>query len=278
MDIENYNDGQEEVVDPQEEIKEENVEGNENDDSEKSNESGKVQEVAEPVEDDKSQSQSEEDNSAYRKMRLKAKEEARAELESERQKIEAEKAEISNMMKQRAAQETEQKIRMETLTENNINKVMEDNYVERDVAIKLLEGDVQKLIADERIKANERYTKINMQKEAKKSDPFYNLINNKVDQLIYENPNVDYETAYNYYVGQNYTELQKELSKRTEQQTIANVQDRSKRKVINGSNGNNEANPNQVISKKSLGMAAAFGLDTNELAKGITKRRLNKRK
>ena len=285
MSIENYtNDSQDGVVDHQEEIEnnqENNIDYEENTvnintDSEEQAE--KPEEVAEPetvkdvnVEDNEQEQQTKEENTIYRNMRLKAEKEAQEKVKEELNRIEIEKAELKKLQVERQAIEVETRIKNELLTEDNISNLEINEGVSRDVAIRLLNSEAEKLISDERNKVTKRFTMIQNQKDKLRTDEFYNFIENDVDEIVKNNPNVDFETAYNYTVGQRYRELKDKVNKRNQSNTIANFQDRMRRKPVNSDNGGTALKKQPELSQTGIEMANAFGNDPKLVAKRLKK-------
>ena len=223
--------------------------------------------------------QTPEENAIYKKMRLKAQEEARKELEAEKLSIESEKQELSKLRQQRESKDAEDRILSQYLTGENIRNVAYENGVTEEVATKLIKLEAQSLIESEKQKVTQKFEAIQKQKQALKNDEFFNLIEKEVDGIVAQNPNVDFETAYHFLVGQKYKELQKKVSEKATQKTLADVQDRNRRKPVTGDSGSeNTINATNVLSKRAITMAQVFGVDPNKVAKRVKEDEKNNRR
>jgi hypothetical protein len=221
----------------------------------------KEEEVAEPLEEETVQSP--EQNSQFKKMRLKAEAEAQ-------KKFEAERAEFERQKKAFEEQQAEKKIREEYLSQQKIWDKADEEGVSEETAKKMLELEVEKVITSERTKVKERFEALQAQKAKYQADPLFNIVNEKADYALQSNPNLDYDTAYLFYRGQMAldTELNKEQEKKTVKRTIANVQDGMRRRTV-PTTGGNTVDVNSVLSKEGQEMASAFGLDPRKVAKRV---------
>lgn len=286
--------GQEGVVDPQDNSKSEidqmfedgeeaektegvaDPEPDEDEGQETEEETEEEEEEEEQEEEIEDQEQDPEQNRIYKNMRLKAQREAKASLEAEREKIENARIELEIARQEREAQQVENSVRSQMLTEENINNVEIGKGVTREIAVQLLEADAQKVIADERNKVTERYQKINEQKKNFKNDDFYSLIVDEVDKIVAGNPNVDFETAYKFTVGNRYQELRDKVNKKSSKKNNAAIQDsRRRRSVIKGDGGTSRTTKD-ILTNKGLNMAEAFGNDPVKIAARIRQARKKK--
>lgn len=284
MAIENYeNDSQEGVVDPIEnnETEENSTDSNEdleidqaekNEDVADSYENDEVEEIEE-IEENDIKGQTIEENAQFKKMRIKAEEQAKKNIEKEMLQLEKQKEELDILRQEKEARDIEMQITNTMLTEDNINQIEISEEVSREVAIKLLQSEADKLIVDERNKINLRHKTLLEQKTKLKNDEFFNLIENEVDEIVKNNNNVDFETAYNYTVGRKHKELKEKIGKTATQQTLANVQDRMKRKNILSDSNNAKIKKQNILSEAGSGMAEHCGIDKKSVAKRIEQNR-----
>lgn len=277
----NYeNDSQENVVDSQnEETEHIGSDSQENLDTESNEQAEKNQEVAETdtLEQDQEEgkeeeTQSKEDNAIYKKMRLRAEQEAKEKFDKEREKLRAEKEELSRLRQERESYNIEKKIKSELLTEDNIQQVEYNQNVSREIAMKLLESEANQLISSEKQKLTERFNSLQQQKKEISKRKFYNLIEDEVDRIVQTNPNLDYNTAYSYVVGSKYEELQEKLDKDSESRTVANIQDRMKRQPVT-SNAQTKKEEGYKLSKEGQEMANVFGIDPKAVSQRVYKNR-----
>lgn len=242
-------------------------------------------EEPEVVEPEQEEEQSPEQNAIYKKMRLKAQEEAKRELESERQRIEAEREELNRLQYEREAQEVESRVYNELLTNDNIEAKEYELGVNRDVAIKLLKLEGQKLVNDERSKVSEKIKRNQSQKDDLKNDPdeveYFRLLEKDVESIIKANPGLDlhFEMVYANEKFRRRKELNKLIKNNTEKKTLANVQDRMRRKPVSSDAGSDDnVNPSAVLSKTGIDMASVFGVDPSAVAKRVKTAKLNRRR
>ena len=280
---ESYNDNQDGVVDHHEEtipeieeIETEEVEEVEEVETEEVEELEGIEEEIEELEENsedgevadlQESEQTQEENKIYKRMRLKAEKEASQKLESERLKIETERKELLALRQAKEAQEAEINIYNNIMTEDNINQVEIENDVSREVAQKLLQGEIDKLVADEKNKVSQRYNLIVNQKDKLRKHKFYNLIEKDVENIVENNPNLDFATAFKFMVGDRLEELESKVSKSKSKSNIANTQDVRRRKTIKSNNSSlNDIDPKAVLSKNGYDMALVFGNDPKEVA------------
>lgn len=108
------------------------------------------------------------------------------------------------------------------------------------------------------------------EKKALESKPYFKELEAEIDAFVEENPSWSYEQAYIYCRGLKHEELLKKELEMKEKRTLANVQDRGKKKV---DTGQTETKPEAVLSKTQIALAKEFGVPLNEVAKRATKRK-----
>ena len=261
------NDNPEEVVEPQEEVMETEVEENyEGDDYESdSQELDEDEEVVEPQEE-KKQQQSPEENAQFKKMRLKAESEARKQLEKERELIAQERLALQQAR-------SEDSVYRNHVTQKKIEDLAYEKGVTEDVAKTLLEYEAKGLIEAEKSKVKEKFNQMQEVKRGLVDDEYFHLLEKEVDEVIAGNPEAEYEAVYAWLKHKKGKELKKQLASSVEKRTIANMHDRARRKNVKGSDGGLDENvsPSSVLSSEGMAMANAFGNDPREIAKYVKK-------
>ena len=222
----------------------------------------------EDVADPQSKKQSPEENAQYKKMRLKAEKDAREKLESERRKLEEMRLQIEQ-------EEAEKKILNEYMNPEKVAELAYDEGVSEEVARRILRAETQKIIDAEKSKVKQRYQEVQEQKKALQSKKYFQYVEKDVDALVEQNPNVSYEMAYKFVVGDKIDELEGKVSKDVEKRTIANLHDRSRRRSI----GSDSASSDPVNSMSQFGkeFASFMGVDPREASKVVQQRGRNNR-
>ena len=257
--IEEVVDDIDDVVDYQDDVEE--FEVSDDDDESENNE-----EVAEPrledeVEDESTDGQSKKEQQIYRKMRLKAEAEAKRKIEAE---LEAERAEIERYKREVAEKQEVERLRREYLTQEKIWDKADEKGVSEEVARELLEIELEKAISAEKAKVRERQEFIKSQKAELQGDDYFNLIEKDVDSVLEQNPHLDFQTVYFHMVGKRRKELDSKLSSKVEKRTIANVQDRMKRRNVDSP----AVAPGKTsLSKTTMEINNVLGVDSREVAK-----------
>jgi hypothetical protein len=223
---------------------------------------GENEDFTDPQESDK---QSPQENAQFRKMRLKAEEEARKKFEAERMELQRLKQEIE-------AERQERKIREEHLTQEKIWEKADAEGVSESVARKLLEVEAKELIESEKRKVRERFELVENEKKQLQKDEFYNDIAPEMEKILAQRPDLNPSTVYYHLKGQMANELFKKASKNAEKRTIANVQDNMRRRNVPTSSSG-ASDTLSVLSKEGLEMANAFGNDPREVAKRVKQAR-----
>lgn len=223
-------------------------------------EEGGNEDFTDPQESNK---QSPQENAQFRKMRLKAEEEARKKFEAERMELQKLKQEIE-------AEKQEKKIREEYLSQDKIWEKADEEGVSESVAKKLLEVEAKEMIEAEKRKVRERFEFVENEKKQLQSDEFYNEIAPEMEKILVQRPDLNPSTVYYHLKGQMANELFRKQTKNVEKRTIANIQDGMRRRNLPTSSGG-ASDTLSVLSKEGIEMANAFGVDPREVAKKVKK-------
>lgn len=224
-----------------------------------------------------SSKQTPEENATYRKMRLKAEDEARKKIESE---MAEEKERINAMKVSMELKLSENRILDEYLNPQKIYDYADQEGISEELAEKMLKYEAEKLISAEKTKVSENFNRIQAVKsDLRNNSKYFSMVEKEVDEIIANNPNLDYVTAYNHTVGAKINQLEKELSSKVEKRTIANIQDRARRKSVTGSDGGHDDNvsPLNYLSRTGMEMSNAFGNDPRDVAKYVKQNTKKKR-
>jgi hypothetical protein len=235
----------------------------------------------EPEEDSEDEKQKKgKPDKAFQKIRLKAEEDAAKKVAAERAAIEQERAAIARDRAELAQAATERKIRDDMLTPQKIWEYADKEGVTEEQAEKMLKFEVDKLITTERTKVAERFAEIQRQKDTLKADKFYGVLAPQVEQVIANRPDLDFQTVYYHMKGMRSEELNQKVESDAVKRTLANVQDRSRRKSVGGSSGgsDNDVTPSAVLSREGMEMSAAFGVDPRKIAKRVKEHAKNNRR
>lgn len=228
------------------------------------------EEVVEPQEDveEEEPQQTPEENAQFKKMRIKAEEQAR-------KKLEAERAEIMRMKEEIEQKKAEDKLRNEYLSQQKVWDKADEEGVSEDTARKMLELELKEVIRSEREKVKQRFDELQAQKAKYQKDPYFNVINEQAEIALRNNPTLTYDTAYKYYRGEMALngDLSKEQEKKTVRRTLANVQDSMRRRSV-PTTGGDSINDTAILSKEGKEMASAFGVDPRRVAKRIKEAKL----
>lgn len=215
--------------------------------------------------------QSPEENEQFKKIRLKAEEQARAKVEAE---FAERRAKLDAQLREAEEKEAEKRVLDSHLTQDKIYERADEEGVSEEVAKKLILADVQHLIAEERNRVRERALTNERQRNALKADRHFTQLEKDVDDYLVANPDsgLEFQTVYWHFKGQKGDELDKKLVKSTEKRTIANVQDRARRKRVGGGDGGGsdaDVSPSSVLTRDGMTMANIFGTDPRALAKYV---------
>jgi hypothetical protein len=146
--------------------------------------------------------------------------------------------------------------------ENNVSEEQARHEVEKEKRIKSIENELY---------MTKRQTQVQEQKASLKDKPFFSELEKDIDDIISKDPKIDVTVAYNYLRGEKLEELLAKSSKKAEKRTIANIQDRAKRGVVKGSEG--QGDNTAGMTEKGKKFASFLGLDVKEVAKHVAKRR-----
>jgi hypothetical protein len=214
--------------------------------------------------------QTPEENAQFKKMRLKAEEQARL-------KVEAEFGERQAALDQKARdieeREQEKRVMDSYLSDERVYAKADEEGVSEETAKKLLRLEAEKYIDGEKAKLRARYELIDAQKKLLKNDKHYALLEPEVEAVLKDNPHLDFQTVYYHQKGYRSEELDKQLSTKVEKKTVANIQDRSRRRV-GTSEGSGDSNlvASAVLTRKGMEMSNAFGFDPREIAAYVQKK------
>ena len=222
--------------------------------------SGETQEVAEP---DGKAVQSPEENKIYAKLRRKAEEEAKAKYEGERKALEEQRLLLQQ-------HEAEQKV-MAAITPQKIWDYANENGISEDMAAKFLTLEAKSQIDGEKQKVREQYIARQKEKTALSDEPYFAELEKKIDKFLDDNPTWDMTNAYNYLLGQNVKDLMSNAKTSTEKRTLANIQDRSRRRVVDDSDGAINQGTS-TLTDKGRKAALFMGVDPREIAKHVKQR------
>lgn len=161
----------------------------------------------------------------------------------------------------------EKSIRDQYLSQEKIWDKADQEGVSEEVAKKMLELEVDKVIETEKVKVRQRFEQIQNQKAKYQTDPYFNEVNSLVEEAMRQDPNLDYDTPYKYFYYDKIRELDNTKEKNTVKRTLANVQDGMKRRTVPTSVSSNEMN--NSLSREGKEMANAFGVDSRKVAKRI---------
>jgi len=244
-------------------------------DLEDSNDDNKEQkpDVADP---DKSK-QSIEENDQFKKMRQKAKADVLKELEAEKLKIDAEKAELETFRKQREQESIERK-HLSEITPEVVQNVATQYNVPEEYARALLEEQAKNNANQELAERKLKVSQAQLQKSKLKDKPYFKELEADIDKAIASNPDVDVNTAYKYLIGENLEKLIASTKSKTEKQTIANMQDKARRRSVPTSGADTGVDVGNILSKEEIEMSMAFGNDPREIARTVKEKLKTKKR
>lgn len=218
-------------------------------------------------EEPKQKNQNKRENDIYKNMRIKAENEIRTKLEAE---LAQEKERLRSERQQLAQEQAENKIRSQYITPESIYAKADEEGLTESQAKKMLELEVERIIEVERSKVKERFNHIQTQKQALQGDRHFKLLESEVEQVISNRPDLDFQTVFYHMKGMRSEELDKQLASHVQKRTLADVQDRSRRRISGSDGGSDEhVNPTSVMSAKGMELTNAFGFDPREIAKYV---------
>lgn len=177
--------------------------------------------------------------------------------------------------------EMERQILSEHLTPEKVWEYAEEHGVSEDIARKLLNMEAQQKANEERIKYQAVLDRTSIQRDSHKDDPLYHEFREDIEALLRDRPDVEFETAYGYVIGSNAKKISEILTKKasiqTEKQTVANFQDKMKRRGIKSSDASNTPNYTSILTNEDLDLCNAFGTNPQSIAKHV-KNEIRKRR
>lgn len=255
-----------------EEREEENEEGKGDNEEE-----GSEQENTNAYDNDKSK-QTKEENEQFKKMRQKAKADVLKEFESERAKLNEERKEIEAFRKQQREKQIEESYLRE-ITSELVSDVAYREGISEDLARRLLTQEAMNNAQREINSIDAKMNQARIQKLELKDKPYYKELEQDIDNLMMRDPNVDAKTAYTYLRGLKLEELMANDRKNTEKRTIANIQDKARRRSIpSGSGSDAGLDARKVLSNDDFEMSIAFGNDPRKIAKRVNEKLKDKRR
>lgn len=130
--------------------------------------------------------------------------------------------------------------------------------------------------AEQEARKMERKIKLNDEKEALRSKPYFKELEKQIDEMTEKNPVLNVDTAYLFLLGKlmssgKLDEITSTTSKSVKKSTIADLQDKAKRgKAIHSDGGSDEdLDLNKILSKEEIEMTQAFGNDIKNIAKYV---------
>lgn len=202
--------------------------------------------------------QTPEENAQFRKMRLKAEEEARKKFQAEKDEFEKMKLELQI--------EKEARAEKDKITQDAIWEKADSEGISESAAKKMLEHEVEQKVSQ----IKDRFERVQNQKATLMNDPFYNEIAPEMEKVLKQQPELEPQTVFYYLKGQMGDELYKKTVSKTAKKTVANIQDGMRRRNIPTSSGG-ASDTFAILSKEGIEMSNAFGNDPREVAKYIKK-------
>lgn len=235
-----------------------------------SEEGAKELDFTEPV-----KNQSKEENSQFAKMRRKAEEEARKKVETE---LAEERNRINAMKMAMEQQLSEKRIIDEYLNPKKIWEYAENEGVSEEIAEKMLKYEAQKVIEAEKANVKAKFEGLQSQKRALQKDRYFSLLEKDVESVLEQRPDLDFQTVYFHMKGMKAEELEKQIVSNAEKRTIANIQDRARRRSLGSDGGTDDSiSTSSYLDRDSLEASVAFGVDPRKIAKYV-KNNLGKKK
>jgi len=224
-----------------------------------------------------------EENRAYQKIRQKAEAEARASVENDKAVIAEQQKLLQQQIEVMQAKEIEQR-HLAQITDEKIENLAYEKGYSTESAREILLRDAR-IAATMEINQQKQTAEINrLKKDTLRNDKYFKYIEPQIDALLKQDPNVDINGAYNYLLGEQLRngkmdDLIQEERKSTQQRTVADIQDRSKRRSMSGGDASSSSfNPYNYLSKEDMKLADAWGVDKKELAKFNREQANNKKR
>jgi hypothetical protein len=169
------------------------------------------------------------------------------------------------------AKEVERK-HVEAVTEEKIEALAYDKGYTFDAAKEILLRDAR-IAAGTELTQRQQQAEINrLKKETLRNDKYFRFVEPQLDNLVKQDPNVDINGAYTYLIGEymrsgKMDELIEAEKSKTQKRTVAEMQDRNRRRSMSGGDaGGSESNAGAYLSKEHIELANAWGIDKRELA------------
>jgi len=198
-----------------------------------------------------------------------------------KQKAESAETELANLRREiaeRELAEQKRKIIQELAEETGLDpdtlSTRIENHPEVRQAKKLLE-ERQREIERQKIEMK-RMEIIAQQKESLKAAPYFAEIEKEADEIVKNNPQTDYLTAFDYLYGKalrtgKLDAMKSEVKKATEKSVIADFQDRQKRGYVGTSDSSSadSIDINKVLDRQAIELSNVFGNDPKDIAKYV---------
>jgi len=162
--------------------------------------------------------------------------------------------------------EIQRQVENDMLSPEKIWDYADENGISEEMARKFLQQEAVLKSQQMKLEAEARQTRVLHQKEALQKDPLYHHFESEIDEILRNNPDVDANVAFDYVVGKNRPRLTEILSQKAEKKTLANVQDRMKRRGIGSSDAGNSSNYVSLLTKDDVELCNAFGTNPKKIA------------
>jgi hypothetical protein len=194
--------------------------------------------------------QTKDEQTIYADMRRRALKEEKDLLEREREEL------------QRAKKELEEEKRINSISQEAIWQKADEEGVSEDAARKMLILEEKNKLITERESRINRETEIRDQKKTYKNEMYFAELEQDIDNMMAQYPDVTVEGAFHYLRSVKLKELMDGKLKKKEQQTIANLHDKAKRRSVS-------ADASDSFSAKSTGLtkklSEVWGFNDNDL-------------
>jgi hypothetical protein len=224
-----------------------------------------------------------EENKVYQKIRQRAEAEGRASLEKEKTELESKKSTLDKQIQQLQEMEIKNK-HFAAITDTKIEELAYEKGFSLDAAKEILVRDAQ-IAATFEINNMQQRQEINrLKKDQLRNEKYFKFIEPMLEKALNNDPNLDVNGAYNYFLGE-YVRNNKSIDnmirdekRNTQQQTVADIQDRNRRRNVSGSSGRSDSvvDAGLVLDSVSMQMTKTFGHDAKDIANYV-KKNLKKR-
>jgi hypothetical protein len=217
--------------------------------------------------------QSYNDNVIFQKMRQKAEEEVKRKYQADREALEADKKRLNEQSQQMMRYNIERK-HFDAVTPEKITELAYEKGWPEEAAKEVLNNSA-KLAAEKEIENAKRNIEMNeIRKESYRNKPYWHEVEKQVDAYINTYPGADIDAAYKFYVGElmvsgKSDEITKKEVQRVQKQTIADIQDRNRRRIISGGDNDNKqtVDPRAILTRQDMKLTNVFGNDPQVVAK-----------